>query len=327
MYGMIQAGKKRVYPICMPSNYGGLGSLNCYIYACDDDYTLIDAGLNTEEFAAFFWAKLAAYNIDAAQITRIVLTHFHEDHIGLVSELVARYGMPVYASEHAIQRLYCEEDYLRQKLAFYEKVYADYGVATLAKTRLEKMAHTLQGHEYLGLRMPLLPLTAGMQLAGLHIVATPGHSPDSISLYDAEIGWLFTGDFLLASGTASALLDHDERGEILPSIAHYSEALHAVRQLNSNVAFPGHGEMFEQVEEVIEKSLAKFEYKLQKVVTKIAEGHVTAMSLGEALYGPRFVKFFVFTISDVIGLTLLAEQQGLLTREWSDGEWRFKIKN
>lgn len=325
--GVRKSGNKAVYPICMPSNYGGLGSLNCYIYACGDDFTLIDAGLDTKEYRAFFEMKLVEYGIDAGQITRIVLTHFHEDHIGLVSELVARYGMPVYASERAIPRLSCDEDYLRQKLAFYEKVYADYGVATVAKTRLQKMAHTLQQHEHLGLRMPIRLLVAGEQIAGLHSIATPGHSPDSISLYDTDTGWLFTGDFLLASGTASALLDHDDCGEILPSIAHYSEALHVVRQLNSHVAFPGHGEMFEQVEKVIENSLAKFEYKLQKVVTKIAEGHETAKSLGEAIYGPRFAKFFVFTISDIVGLTLLAEQRGLITRTLENGEWVFRNKN
>ena len=66
---------------------------------------------------------------------------------------------------------------------------------------------------------------------------------------------------------------------------------------------------------------------MQKILKKIAEGNNTARKLGEELYGPRFAQFFTFIISEIIGLTLLAEQRGYIKREWQDGQWYFTIMN
>lgn len=327
MSGVVQQGQKVVYPIMMPSDYNGMGSINCYIYQCGDDFTLIDAGIDTDEFKQFFWRKLAEYGLDAAKINRIVLTHFHADHIGLVNELVAQYGMPVYASVIAVPRLKCEDRYLRQKLAFYHDLYVQYNVLSFARERMAKLAQTLHNKERIMLHSDIFIVGDGEEIAGLHVIDAPGHSPDSVCLYDAETGWLFAGDFLLESGVTNALVDHDEDGQLINPTAQYIDSIYRLQKMGLGIVFAGHGALFSTAQEVMAKSLSKIEYKLQKVVTKIAQGYVTATSLGEAIYGPRFVKFFVFTISDIIGLTLLAEQRGLLTREWVNNEWQFKIKS
>ncbi len=60
---------------CLPN----LFPVNCYLVEEDEELTLIDAAL------PFNWKKI----IDAAQrlrkpITRIILTHAHDDHLGSV---------------------------------------------------------------------------------------------------------------------------------------------------------------------------------------------------------------------------------------------------
>lgn len=314
---------KVIYPIIMPSDYGGMGSINCYIYQQGDDLTLIDAGIGTEEFAQFFWEKLAEYGIDAAHINRIVLTHFHSDHIGMVNTLVERYRMPVYASKMAIPRLKCEDAYLQQKLTFYGDVYKQYGVTDLAAGRMARLEKTLQNKEHLMLNMEILPLVEGETIANLQVIAAPGHSPDSICLYDAETGWLLAGDFLLANGVTSALVDHDEEGKLVSSIGQYVNSIHKLQPYPIQTVFAGHGALFDNAHEVMENSLKKFDYKLQKLLAKIEDGCNTASSIGEAMYGPRFAKLFVFFISDIIGLTLLAEERGFIVREWLNDEWHF----
>lgn len=319
----VKYGEKAVYPIIMPSDYNGMGSINCYLYQFGNDFTLIDAGIGTDEFEQFFFKKLADYGIDAAQINRIVLTHFHADHIGIVNKLAEQYGMLVYASAIAIPRLKCEESYLRQKVEFYYDLYEQYNVTLFATERMARLEATLQNKERVMLHSEILMIREGEQLAGLDIMATPGHSPDSICLYDRETGWLFAGDFLLASGVTNALVDHDDNGQLMNPTTQYIDSIRQMQKVQISTAFAGHGEPFSNAQEVMENSLSKIEYKLQKVVTKIADGHLTATSLGQAIYGPRFAKFFVFTISDIVGLTLLAERRGLITREWLNEGWYF----
>lgn len=325
MDAIIKMGNKAVYPIIFMSDYNGLGSINCYVYQNGEDYTLIDAGINNEEFQQFFYQKLKEYNIKIHQITRIILTHFHNDHIGVVNQIANDSPVPVYASEIAIPRLKCEVNYLQQKLAFYYDLYEQYGVTEFARERMTKMENTLHNKEYVMLYPPILKLEDGQEIGGLRVVAAPGHSPDSICLFDEETGWLFAGDFLLATGMTNALIDHDDLGNVTNPISQYIDSIEKMKAYHVRSVFAGHKAIYENLNEVMEKSLSKIEYKLQKVVSKVSDGHHTAKQLGEAIYGARFTKYFTFTISEIIGLTFLAEQRGLIVREWRDGEWFFKV--
>lgn len=322
---IIKTGNKAVYPIIFTSDYNGLGSINCYVYQNGEEYILIDAGINSEEFKQFFYQKLKEYNIEINQITCIILTHFHNDHIGVVNEITNEYPIPVYASEIAIPRLKCEDAYLQQKLAFYYELYEQYGVTEFARERMEKMENTLRNKEQLMIYPPIRKLEDGQKIEGLCVVAAPGHYSDSICLIDEETGWLFAGDFLLANGMTSALIDHDHSGNVTNPITQYIESIEKIKVYNVRNVYAGHKEIYENLSEVMEKSLSKIEYKLKKVVTKIGEGHQTANQLGEAVYGARFSKYFTFMISEIIGLTLLAEQRGLVERELRDGQWYFTV--
>jgi hydroxyacylglutathione hydrolase len=59
----------------------------------------------------------------------------------------------------------------------------------------------------------------------LRVLYTPGHTPDSISLYDAEAGYLFAGDFLYP-GPLYAFLPNSSLGDYLQG----AETIQAVRQ-------------------------------------------------------------------------------------------------
>jgi len=257
---------KKVYPIIFPSQYSGMGSINCYILQNGEDYTLLDAGIDTPDFQQFFMTKLSQFKIEPKQINRMVLTHFHADHTGMVNVLTANHHIPVYASRLAIDRLKFDINYLQQKMKFYEETYEQYGVLHFANERMEKLRETLQNRKQLQIRSEIFPLKE--EIAGLQILKTPGHSPDSISLYDDETGWLFAGDFIIETGMTSALLEHDEQGEMVLSLQQYIESFDIVQQLRNKQVFAGHKNMFQNVEEVIQNCKRKIDYKLAKVIKK-----------------------------------------------------------
>jgi glyoxylase-like metal-dependent hydrolase (beta-lactamase superfamily II) len=70
--------------------------------------------------------------------------------------------------------------------------------------------------------------------ASLQTVATPGHSPDHVAFWCAEIGGLFTGDAVLGRGTS--VIDPPE-GDLVA----YLRSLRRMRELGPRTVYPGHG--------------------------------------------------------------------------------------
>jgi len=71
--------------------------LNCYLRLDPDGVTLIDTGW--PDSAALIAEALAAVDRRPADVNRIVLTHFHEDHCGAAAEIAGWSGAEVIAGE------------------------------------------------------------------------------------------------------------------------------------------------------------------------------------------------------------------------------------
>lgn len=324
---IIKHDDKAVYPIIYETAYDGLGSVNCYLLRQGDTFTLIDAGLNTPEYKAFFLETLAKYHIELKQIKSIILTHFHSDHTGLVKWLVKELDIPVHASCLAVPRIAHDEMYLNNKVTIYEELYKQYGILQYAETRMNKLRQTYEKRHELRLDFNLMSLKEGDKVAGLLVLSTPGHSPDSISFYDVETGWLFGGDVLFENGLASALLEYDERESIRAAYVDYFATLVALKQKQISMIFPGHRNPFSNYEEIIERAMNKVEYKIEKVLKHIRAGRHTVEQLGITIYGPRFAQLFTFTVSDIVALLQLGEARGLIEKRIVDGIFTFHIKN
>src|ERR1051326_160744 len=73
---------------------------------------------------------------------------------------------------------------------------------------------------------------------GLVALMTPGHTRDSVCLWNAGQGELFTGDLVLGTGTA--VLD-----EAPGALRDYTASLERLRALGPSKIYPGHGPIVE----------------------------------------------------------------------------------
>jgi hydroxyacylglutathione hydrolase len=77
-----------------------LGITKCYLLKCLDGYLLIDTGYPTD-FGKFVKA-LAQLDVELSQITYLLLTHHHDDHVGFATRLVKQTGCKIIVHKHAV---------------------------------------------------------------------------------------------------------------------------------------------------------------------------------------------------------------------------------
>ncbi|MBA3826941.1 MAG: MBL fold metallo-hydrolase, partial [Ktedonobacterales bacterium] len=71
------------------------GTVNVTVLHGDGEWVLVDCGLGTRSSDAALAAGLAALGITAGDLTALVLTHAHPDHIGPAGDIIAQ--MPTTA--------------------------------------------------------------------------------------------------------------------------------------------------------------------------------------------------------------------------------------
>jgi glyoxylase-like metal-dependent hydrolase (beta-lactamase superfamily II) len=181
-----------------------LDHVNIYLIEDDDGFAVLDTGVDTEASRAV-WESLFAGVLRGKRLTKIIVTHYHPDHIGLAGWLCRRFDAPLYTSQttylssinisirpDALEGVHYRDFYLRHGLAA--------EVAALVAT---------QGHAYLRLVHALEPtfrrIVAGDTLAiggrTYRLLSGDGHAPEQMMLVSDPDGIFFAADQVLAKIT------------------------------------------------------------------------------------------------------------------------------
>lgn len=216
--------------------------VNCYIVEEKESLTLIDTALPYSVKGI-----LRAASTIGKPITRIVLTHGHDDHVGSLDALKqALPDVPVLISKRDSRLLSGDRSLDPDE----PDTPVRGGLAKKLKTRADNF------------------IEEGDSIGSLKVIASPGHTPGHMAFLDTRTNALIAGDaFQTRAGIAVS-------GQLritfpFPAMAtwHKEIALESARKLKElrpSLLAVGHGKMLVQPEAAINQAIAEAEQKLAR---------------------------------------------------------------
>jgi glyoxylase-like metal-dependent hydrolase (beta-lactamase superfamily II) len=309
-----------------------VGRVNCYLIE-DDPLTLVDTGPNSGKALDELDLALRAHGHTIGDLERIVITHQHLDHMGLVGILARRSQAEVVTLDllaPVIEEFgaYAERD---DELA--EALMLRHGIPRDVVSALRTVSRSFRAW---GGSAPVdRPLADGeaLEFAGrtLHVLHRPGHSPSDTVFWDAERRVLIGGDHLIGHISSNPLVSRPlggrsgEPGDGRPrALRTYIASLRETREMPIEVVLPGHGDPVTDHAKLIDDRFALHERRAAKIAGLVAQHPMTAYEIAQALWGNVAVTQAYLTLSEVLGHVDLLLDRGAIRETEVGGVFRYQ---
>jgi ribonuclease/clavin/mitogillin len=243
------------------------------------DVALVDPGSGDPGELEQLFALAGVLQADGRRVTMVIVTHHHPDHIGGVEACRERFGARV--SGHAA-------------LSPHVKLDVTLGDGDVVR---------------------LVPNDPSWDL---HVLSTPGHTRDSISLWRPASRALFCGD-LVPGGPGSVIVDPPDG-----DMGQYLSSLGRLAALGPEVIFPAHGSPQGAAVRRIRQLVEHRREREAKVVAALSAEPRALAELLPAAYDDTARELWPYAERSLLAHLLLLEREGRAARE---GErWRLAGK-
>ncbi|WP_249870248.1 MBL fold metallo-hydrolase [Oceanobacillus saliphilus] len=300
-----------------------LKSINFYIIKMENSVVLVDAGLDNDDCWTALQHTLSENGFTVQDITEIVLTHNHGDHIGLVNRITAMHPIPVYAHEAAVPRLKRDRDFFRMRVEFFAEIYEQMGCGEAGHKQVEYLKQAMLKGSNSAIHTDISPI--GRNHLGFQVIHVPGHAEDQIALYHEADRILIAGDLLIQHISSNALIEPDITGKRIPTLIQHKHSLEKVRDLPLDLVYPGHGKLIDEPKSLVAHRLASMERKAERFKNLIRDGMTTGSEIARNYYKKLYTTQFSLVMSEVIGHLDYLEQSQQIRKEKRNGIWHYMI--
>lgn len=313
---ILESGGKQmlpVYQLSIPTPYP-VGPVNIYLIK-SRPYTLIDVGPDTLRAKNMVESGLRGLGVSLREIGRVMITHSHPDHCGLLNWIREYSGAELIMRDYECAKLTGAYDYLKDRVPLVletgitssamEEIMGDRDKLSMSHIREEWVKVVEDGDSF------------SFEDGVLKVLHFPGHCPGHICPWDPEGGNFFAGDFLLPHITPNPLLEADPRNpsKRVPGLSQYLSGLDRLEQMDVSVVWPGHGGVFNDYRSVIEQGRRHHERQCSTIMGILEKRRFNAFELSQILY-PNLRGWEIFLgISEIQAhLDLLVSQSKLWTK-------------
>ena len=313
----------RVHRLPIPTPFR-VGRVNCYLIE-DDPLTLVDVGPNSARSLVALEDSLREHGRSIEDLERVVITHQHTDHLGLVGIIAERSGAEVCALDllaPVVEDFNLHADH-NDELA--QALMLRHGIARDMVTALAAMSRAFRGWGGSAPVTHTLEDGGELKFAGrtLQVFHRPGHSPSDTVFFDPASAELLAGDHLIKNISSNPLISQPlggrsgERGSGRPrTLIMYMESLRETQAMPVETVLPGHGEVFGDHAALIDERFAMHERRADKMLELIGEQPRSAHDIAQAIWGNVAVTQAFLTLSEVLGhVDLLLDREQVVERE------------
>lgn len=311
----------KIHSIALPTPFP-VGDVNVYLIV-DEPLTLIDTGPKTPEALAALEAGLRQHKFVLADIKRILLTHTHEDHCGLVRTIQDR------AKNVEIWVHDWESDNLlhgRDEKSDYDKLLFKAGVPESVKNNLQSFFDSFGSYsdKLENRNVTSLIDNAEIEFASgsLRAIDTPGHTPGHVAFVREANRTIIAGDCVLKRITPNPILAVDplRRDKRFQSLGEYLVSLARLRSLAPTLIYGGHGEPITDYEELFHRYVRLIDERQTRVLDLIGSHSLTAWQVAEKLF-PAAINV------NVHQFLAISEASAHLDYAFENGKVRLELQN
>jgi glyoxylase-like metal-dependent hydrolase (beta-lactamase superfamily II) len=250
------------------------GHVHAYLLAADDGWTLVDTGLGLPGARERWQAELAELD---GPVRRILITHFHPDHIGAGADVSELTGAEVFESEvdYGQCRVVWGSETWPERIAAW---FRENGVPPPVANELIETGSVY--NPFIRYAEDPTPLGDGDRLDGWDVLAVPGHADGQLCLH--REGVLIAADHVLEPISPAVGLYPDSRPDPL---GDYLASLARVIELEPRVAFGGHGEPVANPTERARELIRHHRERLRRTAAALGPEPRSGYDVSLALFG------------------------------------------
>jgi glyoxylase-like metal-dependent hydrolase (beta-lactamase superfamily II) len=331
------AERPEIHQIVLPTPWD-VGPVQVYLVE-SEPLTLIDTGVRSAASRAALETALESLGHGLEDVRRVLLTHFHGDHLGQAQTLRgASPDLEVWCHEDEADM--CEGFSLvrDENIDGTDRLFRDFGVPQELRDRQRRMREGYLTED------PLCEATridrrlrSGESVPfkgfALSVIHAPGHTAGHCLYHDPESGALVTGDHLMGNAvpyTENFLVegaphpsDPLARPPRFKGLPLYIEGLRALRRTRYRKILPAHGGVIDRPARAIDDAILFYEVRIQRVERTLlqlggASGWATAWDVWQQLF-PKAdpVSQMRNRMYMVIGALDWLEAEGRVEARWS----------
>lgn len=238
----------RVWAIAAPMPAGNLTHTLSYVLLDDDGhFNIIDPGWDSTENLASLNESLMHIGLDFTNLTTIIATHHHPDHLGIAERLRRETHARLIMSRAESAVLKHQVSRVFRDATTYAKRLEGWGVPQARRTELLSSFARLPDFTDVA---PDAVVDDGDEIVlgshRLRVLVTPGHTGGHLCLIDDERALLYSGDHVLPQVYGGIGLGAMPGSSPLED---YITSLEALEAYHDYQALPGHEYRFEGIRE------------------------------------------------------------------------------